>query len=139
MSPRLLIADDEEVIASVLKTVFQAQGYEVATASSAAAATALLAREPGFDAVVTDMRMETESAGYEVVRAAAAHPAKPVIIILTAFPLLAQHWRQAGAHAVLTKPAQMSELLAVVAKLLQRRSGRRVLTRSSQGQNRNPK
>jgi CheY-like chemotaxis protein len=124
MKARLLIVDDEEVILSLLKTVLQSQGYSVTTAASGAEAKAMLAADEGFDLVITDMRMETETAGYEVVEVAVSRPTRPAIIIVTAFPLLAQQWRQAGADAVLTKPTRMPELLGLIASLLEKR-GRR--------------
>ena len=77
MKARLLIVDDEEVILSLLKTVLQSQGYSVTTAGSGAEAKAVLAADEGLDLVITDMRMETETAGYEVVEAAVAPASRP--------------------------------------------------------------
>ncbi len=127
----MLIVDDEEVIVSMLKTVFQAHGYEVETAHSATAAVRRLAAQPQFDLIITDMRMENDTAGYDVVKAAAAQSSHPLIIILTAFPLLAQQWRAAGAHSVLTKPTRTSELLRLVDTLLQQRRQQERVTRTS--------
>jgi len=121
MKARVLIVDDEEVILSLLKTVLQAQGYSVTTAVSGAEAKAALAANEGFDLVITDMRMETELTGYEVVATAVAQARRPAVVILTAFPLLAQQWRQAGADAVVTKPTRMPELLSLISDLLEKR------------------
>lgn len=120
MRSSILVVDDEPAVISMLKTVLETYGYTVSTAANAAEATTILSNA-AFDLVITDMRMETDIAGYDVVRAAAARPEQPVIVILTAFPLLAQQWREAGAHAALAKPARMAELLETVGELLARR------------------
>ncbi len=125
MQERILIVDDEPAVLSMLKVVFQSDGYAVAAAASAQEAARVLGTE-SFDAVLTDMKMETDTAGFEVVRAARAASAESVIVILTAFPLLAKEWRGAGADAALSKPANMSMLLETFRHLLrQRRSARR--------------
>ena len=89
----------------------------------AAEAVPLLAAEP-FEVVLTDMKMETDSAGYDVVRAARARPDPPGVVIITAYPLLAHDWRKAGADAAMSKPTQMALLLEVVDELVQKRRDR---------------
>ncbi len=116
---RILIVDDEEAVASMLKVVFETDGYDVLTAGSAAEAMRLVA-DQDFDVVLTDMKMETETAGYQVVHAARARSDGAIIVILTAFPLLAKDWRSAGADAALSKPANMVMLLTTVSELLQK-------------------
>ena len=128
METRILIVDDEEALASMLKTVFQGDGYTVVTAASAAEARGLLSSDT-FQAVLTDMKMESDTAGYEVVRAARALPYPPAILILTGYPLLAQDWQATGADAVVTKPCNLAQLLETVAELLRQR--RRRATRLS--------
>jgi CheY-like chemotaxis protein len=120
MSARILVVDDEEPVSSMLKVVLEASGYTVVTASSAVDGVRLLAAEP-FEVVLTDMKMETDNAGYEVVRAARAMPDPPGVVIITAYPLLARDWRAAGADAAMSKPTQMSLLLEVVDELVQKR------------------
>ncbi len=122
MSGRILLVDDEPAVASSLKLVLETRGYTVVTAASTAEAKAAL-RFDTFDLIVTDMKMETGSSGYEVVRMAHSHPYQPMIMILTAVPLLAQQWRKAGAHAMLGKPVAAEELLRVIARLLALRPG----------------
>jgi CheY-like chemotaxis protein len=115
--PSILLVDDDAPVLSMLRTVLGAHGYAVTTAISAADAKNKLAVGE-FDMVLTDMRMEHDTAGYEVVRAASAKPEQPAIIILTAFPLLAQQWREAGAHHMLGKPTRITDLLDAMDKLL---------------------
>lgn len=107
----------------MMKIVFETDGYTVVTAASAAEAIGLLSAD-SFQAVITDMKMESENAGYEVVREARALPNPPVIIILTAYPLRSEDWRDAGADAVASKPSSMAQLLNTVAELLRQRRRR---------------
>jgi CheY-like chemotaxis protein len=128
METRILVVDDEQALVSMLKTVFQADGYTVVTAASATEAIGLLSTDK-FQAVITDMKMESDTAGYEVVSAARSLPYPPAILILTGYPLLAQDWRATGADAVITKPCNLTQLLDTVAELLRKR--RRRATRLS--------
>ncbi len=114
---RILLVDDNAAILSILKPVLETRGFAITTAISAADGVMKLAKGE-FELVLTDMKMETDAAGYDVARAAAAKLEAPVIVILTAFPLLAQQWREAGAHAVLSKPISGANLLEAVDRLL---------------------
>ncbi len=118
MGSTILVVDDEPAIVSTLKLVLESKGHSVETANCAADAKQLLATRT-FDLVLTDMRMETDSAGYEVV--AAARPHCPAIVVLTAFPLLANDWKQAGVHALLSKPVSIPQLLDTIARLTAQR------------------
>jgi DNA-binding response OmpR family regulator len=73
------------------------------------------------------MKMETDTAGFDVAHTASAQPYKPAVIILTAFPLLAGQWRESGAHAVLLKPMNIHEMWRVIDEVLgvRRRATRR--------------
>jgi CheY-like chemotaxis protein len=123
MHPQILIVDDEEAVSSMLKVVFETDGYEVTTAASAAAASAQIAKQI-YDVVLTDMKMESDTAGYEVVHAARQRSDRTIIVILTAFPLLAKDWRAAGAEAALSKPSNMLVMLETVRELLEHRRQR---------------
>ena len=119
---RILVAEDEAAVSSMLRMVLEAHGFEVEVAASAAAARKALAADR-FDIVITDMRMESSTAGYEVARAAAVQSNRPAVLILTGFPLLASEWKKTGAHALLQKPVEMTRLLACIRQLLQQRHG----------------
>jgi DNA-binding response OmpR family regulator len=45
-------------------------------------------------------------------------------MILSAFPLLVQDWRSAGADAVASKPTNMTQLLNTLAELVRKRRQR---------------
>src|SRR3954469_5144250 len=96
---KLLLVDDEESILKMFKSILEMDDFAVETASSAGAGIAALNNDT-FDVVVTDLRMETQLAGYDVVRAATNLRPKPVVAIVTAFPVPASEWKKAGADAL---------------------------------------
>jgi CheY-like chemotaxis protein len=106
---RVLLVDDEASIRMLLRTALEVADFQVETASSAREA---IARLPvsHFDLVITDMRMETVTSGYEVARVASRLDPRPTIVILTAFPIPASQWRAAGADALIVKGTDMLQL-----------------------------
>ncbi len=117
MKRRILLADDELAILLTLKAILEMNGFEVETAASAKEASQKL--DAGtFDMVITDMRMETETAGYEVIRAARRQSYDPATAILTAFPSLGTDWKSHGAQSLLVKPVNTKDLLRQIEALL---------------------
>ena len=106
---RILIVDDEPAILGLLKSVLELSSFEPHCVRSAAEAKSLLSQQT-FDVVLTDMRMETATAGFDVVRAARQLDPAPVIAILTAFPISPSEWRPSGADALMVKGADIMNL-----------------------------
>lgn len=121
MSAHILVVDNEECFTRMLRLVLEAQEYTVAVASTAASAVRAIIAD-SFDIVLTDMKMENDTAGYEVVRAAHALPHPPAVVIITAFPLSAGEWMEAGADAAITKPTKIDVLLQLISNLLLQRA-----------------
>jgi len=117
---RVLVVDDEASVLGLLKTVLESTSFEVHTAKSAAEAKSRL-RTLSFDLILTDMRMETPLAGYEVVRAAHQTRPRPAIVILTAFPIPSSDWRPSGADALLVKGADILNLPEKLQTLVKQR------------------
>ena len=117
---RVLIVDDEAAIIGLLKTVLESSSFEVSVARSAAEAKVCL-REARFDLVLTDMRMETPLAGYEVVRAARQMNPRPATVIITAFPIPSSDWKSSGADALLIKGADILDLPNKLSQILKQR------------------
>ena len=116
---RALVVDDEEPILRLMCAMLKIQGFEVRTASSAREAIVLL-REESFDLLVTDLRMETPLAGFEVTRFAQTLDPRPAIAVLTAFPVPGPAWKAAGADALYVKGAHSLELCAELEALVQK-------------------
>lgn len=117
MKRRILLVDDELAILLTLKAILEMHGFEVETASSAHEATGKLSSAE-FDMVITDMRMETETAGYDVIRAARNQSYNPATAILTAFPVLGSEWESKGAQSLLVKPVNAPDLIRQIEALL---------------------
>lgn len=124
MQNRILIVDDEPAMVSILSEFLHLEGFAVETASSAQTAKVALAVR-SFDAVITDLRMETPTAGYEVVEAASKQNPRPATVILSAYPALGSQWKLRGAQAFFEKPAPMLALLRKIKELLENNGGRR--------------
>ena len=68
--------------------------------------------------LITDMRMESDAAGVEVIRAARAAAYHPAIALLTAFPVAEEDWQQMGADQLLVKPMHTRILLQQIEDLI---------------------
>ena len=102
MNGRVLIVDDEPVILQCFGAILESERFDVQIADSAAAAIAAL--DSGeFDLVITDMAMETNTAGYDVAHAAQRQSYHPVVVILTGFHIPAAEWKRQGVRAFFTK------------------------------------
>lgn len=117
MKRRILLVDDEPAILLTLKALLDIHGFDVETASSARDAKAKL-RNSMFHMVITDMRMENETAGQEVVRAAKKAEYRPAVALLTAFPGEDEVWREDGADEMLVKPMNSQVLIRQLEALL---------------------
>jgi DNA-binding response OmpR family regulator len=117
MKRRILLADDELTVLLTLKAILELNGFEVETASSAREAKEKL-RGGSFDMVITDMWMETETAGLEVIRAARSQAYNPATAILTAYPNLGAGRRNEEAGSLLVKPTNTGDLLRQIEALL---------------------
>src|ERR1019366_7963042 len=74
-----------------LKAVLELHEFEVETAASSAEAFARLGSGV-YHMVISDLRMETEEAGLEVLRAARRQAYDPATALLTAYPPSGEHW-----------------------------------------------
>ncbi len=127
MKHRILVVDDEAAILLTLCTILQMSGYTVVTAASAKEALLRL-QACSFDLVLTDMKMETETAGYEVIRGVKDSHPNVIVALLTAYPSRCSDWREQGADALLEKPMRPQVLLAHIEALI---AGTRLYARSA--------
>lgn len=116
MKRRILLVDDELAILLTLKAVLEISGFDVETAASAREAKMKL-RNHEYHMVITDMRMESNTAGLEVVAAARKAACRPAVAMLTAFPLPGSEGED-GADKLLVKPMNTSDLLRQLEALL---------------------
>ena len=128
MKPRILVADDDEAIASSVRRALAYEGYDVTVVHDGAAALTASRTMP-FDLAVLDVMMP-EVDGVEVCRRIRDADDTPVLM-LTAKDAVADRvlGLDAGADDYLVKPFAYEELLARVRSILRRREpgGREVL------------
>jgi PAS domain S-box-containing protein len=119
-SSTILVVEDSAVQAELLRRALDGAGYRVIVAGDGAAGLAL-AREQHPDAIVSDINMPLLD-GYgmcRALRADAAFKRTPVILLtMLSDPQDVIRGLNAGADAYLTKPCNMTSLLARLAQLL---------------------
>jgi DNA-binding response OmpR family regulator len=117
MKRRILLVDDEVAVLLTMKAILEISGFEVDTAASGREGKSKLhTRE--YQMVITDMRMENDEAGVEVIRTARSVPYHPAVALLTAFPVADEDWQEMGADKMLVKPMHVRILLEQIENLL---------------------
>lgn len=117
--PRVLVVDDESSIRITLPAILERHGFDVDAASSAREGIQKLV-ERVFQIVITDMRMETLTAGYDVVRAARMQPYQPATLLVTAFPPEEAEWKACGVGGLFEKPVNVPALLEELQAIVER-------------------
>jgi DNA-binding response OmpR family regulator len=119
---RIVVADDDPSIRSLLATQFEVDGNDVQTVADGRAALAAIEAELP-DAVVLDVMMP-ELSGWDVLEQLRADPrfASLPVVLLSArdLPSDVQHGRSLGASAVLPKPYDPEHLLGILHTLTRR-------------------
>ena len=131
MKRRILLVDDELAILLTLRAILEMNGFEVDTAASAKEAQTKLTNNV-YEMVITDMRMETDTAGYDVIRIARQQSYDPATALLTAYPSLGNEWKSKGVHSLLVKPVNTDELLRQLEALLITHQDHKMLAQKTQ-------
>ena len=114
MKRRILLVDDDAAVLLTLKAVLEMNHFEVETAASTREAVKKLGSSV-YHMVITDARMDSETAGLEVIRAARVQPYNPATALLTAYPV-DDDWHE--AQTLLVKPIGTQDLLRQIEALL---------------------
>ncbi len=99
---KILLVEDEPTVQKLFKQILEMENFAVDTASSARDGISALQSDT-FDIVISDIRMETPFAGYDVVKAAQRVASRPLIALVTAYPIPTADWKRAGADALFVK------------------------------------
>jgi two-component system cell cycle response regulator CpdR len=123
---RVLIADDEESMRSLVARAIAMDGHEIVTAEDGAEALEILIRDQGaFDLLLTDIKMPVMDGIALALAAARDFPALR-ILLMTGFA--DQRERASGLNAivddVITKPFSVAEIRTAVANALAARKHR---------------
>lgn len=114
--PRILLAEDEDALRSLIERALKQDGHEVvATADGAAALDALTAAAGGFDLLLTDIKMPLMDGIALALAAARDHP-RLIILLMTAYADQREraHGLEALIHDVITKPFTLAEIKTAV-------------------------
>jgi DNA-binding response OmpR family regulator len=128
MKRRILLVDDDLAVLLTLKAVLELHGFEVDTAGSTPEAFARL-ESSAYHMVISDLRMETEEAGLEVMRYARRQSYCPAVALLTAYPPTGEHWSAKESESLLVKPLGTGDLVRQVEALLIRHADDQELRR----------
>jgi len=134
MKRRILVVDDDLAVLLTVKAVLELHGFEVDRAVSSAEA--ITRMESGvYHMVISDLHMETEDAGLEILRRAQRQAYDPATALLTAYKPSAEaggegraqsieatsdaeDWMGSNPDSVLIKPLGTGDLLRQVEALL---------------------
>jgi len=125
---RILIAEDEEGIRSLVARALAQDGHAVTTANDGAEALDLLTRERGaFEVLLTDIRMPIMDGIALALAAARDHP-QLAILLMTGFA--DQRERASGLealiHDVITKPFSLAAIRGAVKDAIAAAAARRL-------------
>jgi len=118
--PRVLIADDEDSMRSLVARAIAMDGHDIVTAQDGAEALDILTREQGaFDLLLTDIQMPIMD-GIALALSAARDFPNLTILLMTGFADQRERASNlnAIAHDVITKPFSVADIRTAVADAL---------------------
>jgi two-component system response regulator PilR (NtrC family) len=118
--PKILIVDDEESYRQVLKVIFEADGFETATAVNGSAALEQIKSNP-CDLIVSDVKMP-DMDGIALLEAAKTVAPDIGVVLMTAFGTIntAREAFKLGADDFIQKPFNNEELKLIVKRTLEK-------------------
>src|SRR5437588_12182554 len=118
---RILVVDDDRASCELLREIFAAQGWQAETAQTPARAKELADAE-NFDLVVSDVNLEAEETGLDLLRR--LRDRCPVILV-TGFGTLdaAVQASREGAWDFVSKPFKVEEVVATARRAMERTGG----------------
>ena len=119
---KILIAEDEELLRSVLVNLLQRYGHEVITAIDGVDAIKKIKKD-NFDIIITDIIMPGAD-GIEVLRTSKQIDPDCDVIMITAFASVegAIECMKLGAYDYITKPFNLDHIEIVIAKTIEKRN-----------------
>jgi len=120
LMPRVLIADDEDSMRTLVARAVAMDGHDTVTAEDGAEALEILIRERGaFDLLLTDIQMPVMD-GIALALAAARDFPDLTILLMTGFAAQREraHGLNAIVHDVITKPFSVADIRTAVADAL---------------------
>ncbi len=121
--PRLLVVDDDPETCRFMRELLVGPGREIETVERPEQALALLEASP-FDVVVSDIHLNAELSGLDLLRAFKAKDPTVEVVLLSGFGTLetAVEAVRAGAFDYVSKPVDIAQVKEVVERALVRRA-----------------
>lgn len=122
IKPRILIADDEDIIIQLIKRVLTDKGYEVETAENGSVAVEKL-KTNAFNLLVTDLKMPGLT-GTDVLKQIKITNPYIEVILVTGYPTIeaAVEALKIGAFDFICKPFDINELVSTVERCLRKQA-----------------
>ena len=116
---KIFVVDDEPSVTGSLEVILSGAGFEVLTANSFAAATAILNRT-SFDLVITDLRI-SDASGIDLIKHIKRNTPETEVILMTAYGSLdiTIEAIKAGAYYYLEKPYTSDRLFTLLDRAFQ--------------------
>ena len=113
---KIIVLEDDLIVRKSLEQQLRYRRYDVASASTIAAAEELLAKD-NFDLMIVDVRLP-DGDGTDLLKQIQARPSKPIVVMISGFGTvdLAVECRSNGAFTFLTKPFSPEQLLVTLKK-----------------------
>jgi DNA-binding NtrC family response regulator len=121
--PRILVVDDDRETCRFMQELLQEPDREIVTAETPDDALARL-DEGGFDLVVSDINLDADLSGLDLLRAFKARDPEVEVVLISAFGSLetALEAVKAGAFDFVSKPVDIGQVRDVVERALARRA-----------------
>jgi DNA-binding NtrC family response regulator len=115
MAPRVLLADDDEAVRSMLQVALERDGFEVVSVAGVKEALSRIAGEE-FDVLLTDLHMPHAGDGFTVVGAMRHTHPRAVTLVLSGYPFVDEALSaiRLQADAVLVKPIEIATLTELI-------------------------
>lgn len=113
--PRVLLADDDEAVRSMLQAVLERDGFEVVAVGGVTGALRRIAGEK-FDVLISDLHMPLAGDGFTVVGAMRHTHPQAVTLVLSGYPFVEEALSavRLQADAILVKPIEISALKKLI-------------------------
>ena len=117
--PKVLLADDDEAVRSMLQVALERDGFEVVAVANVKDALGRIADET-FDVLLSDLHMPHAGDGFTVVSAMRHTHPEAVTVVLSGYPAIDEALSAIRLQAddVLMKPIQMATLREAIRKKL---------------------
>jgi DNA-binding response OmpR family regulator len=119
MTPRVLLADDDEAVRAMLQVALERDGFEVVAVEGVKDALTRIAKED-FDVLLTDLHMPHAGDGFTVVGAMRHTHPHAVTLVLSGYPVLDEALSaiRLQADAILVKPIEIASLRELIREKL---------------------